>query len=333
MTPGARGGPEGVLARGTDQLGLLRILLVVGVALLLAIAAGVRGGLPASAGDPGTAGTLFQMTNQDRTSNGLGALAFNSNLGSIATGQPSGNCGGVTGRSEDMINRNYFSHQIPPCNAYVWQVFNLGAYSAAGENIGWNNYPPAQSVGQVNTAFMSSPEHRANILGDYTQMGAGAWAATGPWSGGGGSYNGVIMYTEIFIKGAGGGPPPPPPPPRPPPPPPPHRGGGGGGGGPVAVVPPPAAAAPTPTPSPSPSLCSLPSQLGEADRNSPAPPLTSDGGQPPCPSPHIDEATPSPSGAAAGATGKEVVGAERETARQGLLESVIDRVLRLFLNV
>jgi len=56
-------------------------------------------------------------------------------------------------------------------------------------------------VGQVNTAFMNSPDHRANILGDYTAMGTGAWAATGPWSGAGGSYNGVIMYTEIFIKG------------------------------------------------------------------------------------------------------------------------------------
>jgi hypothetical protein len=62
--------------------------------------------------------------------------------------------------------------------------------------------------------------------------------------------------------------------------------------------------------------------------------LTSDGGQPPCPSPHLEEATPSAGGAVgAGSGGKEVVGAERETARQGLLESVVDRVLRLFLNV
>jgi uncharacterized protein YkwD len=317
---------------------VLRIILVVAVALLMAVVAGARVGLPALAGDPGTSGTLFQLTNQDRASNGLGALAFNNNLHSIATNQPSGNCGGVNGRSADMINRNYFSHQIPPCGSYVWQVFNLGSFTAAGENIGWNNYPPDQSVQQVNTAFMNSPEHRANILGDYTQIGTGAWAATGPWSGAGGSYDGVIMYTEIFIKTAGGGGPPPPPPPPPPPRPRPtggggsggsSGGGGSGGGGPVAVVPPPAA----PSPSPSPSMCALPSQLGEADRNSPAPPLTSDGGQPPCPSPHIDESTPSPNGGTAGATGKEVLGAERETARQGLLESVIDRVLRLFLNV
>jgi uncharacterized protein YkwD len=331
LTPGARVGPEGVLARGTDPLGLLRVILVIAVAAALAVALGVRGGLPASAGDPGTAGQLFQLTNQDRASNGLGALAFNNNLGSIATSAGGGNCGGTPisdGRSADMINRNYFSHQIPPCGQYVWQVFNLGGFSAAGENIGWNNYPPDQSVGQVNTAFMNSPEHRANILGDYNQMGTGAWAATGPWSGGGGSYNGVIMYTEIFIKGGGGSPPPPPPPPRPPRPRPTAPPSGGGGG--TTAPPPPA---PVAVPSPSPSLCSLPTNLGEADRNSPAPALAPDGGQPPCPSPQVDQSSPSPSGGAAGATGKEVLGAERETARQGLLESVIDRVLRLFLNV
>ena len=61
--------------------------------------------------------------------------------------------------------------------------------------------------------------------------------------------------------------------------------------------------------------------------------MTADGGQPPCPSPNPDNG-PSPVPAAPGALGHEVVaGAERETAHQGLLESVIDRVLRLFLNV
>ncbi len=332
MTPGARVGRDAV-PTGTNRVGAVRVALVVAVAAVVAVAGGVRAGLPAWAGDPGTEQQLFQLTNQDRTSNGLGSLSFNSNLGSIATNQPNGNCGGVIGRSEDMINRNYFSHQIPPCGQYVWNVFNLGSYTAAGENIGWNNYPPDQSVGQVNTAFMNSPDHRANILGNYTQMGTGAWAATGAWTGGGGSYNGVIMYTEIFIKtaaGGGGAPPPPPPPP-------PVRrsgggatgggGGGGGGGGPVAVAPP----APAPAPSPSPSLCSLPTNLGEADRNSPAPALGSDGGQPPCPSPHVEEASPTPSGTAGASN--EVVGADRETAPQGLLESVVDRVLRLFLNV
>ena len=152
-------------------LRLLTAVAFVGVALGTAA--------PASAGDPGNARTLFDLTNQDRTSNGLGALAYNGTLSSIATSAHAGSCGGPNGRSQDMIDRNYFSHQIPPCGSYVWQVFNLGAYTAAGENIGWNNYPPPQSVGQINTAFMNSPEHRANILGNYNQLGTGAWAATG----------------------------------------------------------------------------------------------------------------------------------------------------------
>ena len=72
-------------------------------------------------------------------------------------------------------------------------------------------------MGQINTAFMNSPEHRANILGNYNQLGTGAWAATGSWSGGGSSVNGAIMYTEIFINAPRAGAPPPPPPPPPPP--------------------------------------------------------------------------------------------------------------------
>jgi uncharacterized protein YkwD len=316
LTSAAGAGTETVLIRHRGARARVRVALVAVIAVIVPVGASWRTIQQASAGDPGTAQTLFALTNQDRTSNGLGALAWNPTLGSIATSQRSGNCGGVNGRSQDMIERNYFAHQIPPCGAYVWNVFSLGAYSAAGENIGWNNYPPGQSVGQINTAFMNSPDHRANILGKFNQMGTGAWAATGPWQGN----NGVIMYTEIFVNGPGG-PAPPPPAPRPPAP---SRPGGT-----VAAAP----APPPPVPSPSPSFCPVPTEIGEADRNSPAPPLTSDGGQPPCPSPVPDNG-PSPVPVAAGSVGHEVVtGAERETARQGLLESVIDRVLRLFLNV
>ncbi|HEV1997860.1 MAG TPA: CAP domain-containing protein [Candidatus Dormibacteraeota bacterium] len=388
----------------------------VGLRLLTAAAffvaaAGV--GETAHAGDPGNAYTLFQLTNQDRTSNGLGALGYSASLSSIAT-SARGGCGGVNGRSRDMIERNYFAHQIPPCGQYVWQVFNLGAFTAAGENIGWNNYPAGQSVNQINTAFMNSPEHKANILGGYNQMGTGAWAATGPWSGAGGPYNGVIMYTEIFINSPGGGGPPPPPPPPPSRPPPISRpptggggtppGGGGGtppGGGSVPVPAPSqsATAAPSPSPSPIPT-CPVATDIGEADRNSPAPTLAPDGGAAPCPIPNLVGPAPSAGPASASVTGSidagsdlltvsapgriavgdtvtipgagaaagdlvahvvsirgktitldadassgakdaavrvrapaEVLGAEREASHRGILETVVDQVLRLFLNV
>ncbi|MDP9326548.1 MAG: hypothetical protein M3O87_08475, partial [Candidatus Dormibacteraeota bacterium] len=93
-------------------------------------------------------------------------------------------------------------------------------------------------------------------------------------------------------------------------------------------------APPPPSPSPSPSTCRVPVEIGEADRNSPAPSLAPDGGQPPCPSPNLNGAgtSPSPVGGAQGVTA-EVQGADREATSRGLLETVVDQVLRLFLNV
>ncbi|MFN2465842.1 MAG: hypothetical protein ABR598_06185, partial [Candidatus Dormibacteria bacterium] len=201
--------------------------------------------------------------------------------------------------------------------------------------------------------------------------------------------------------------------PPPPPPPavrqyiPPSAPSGGGGGG---AAPPPAsqdttqpAAVPVEVPSPTPSIptCPVPTEIGEADRTSPAPTLASDGGPAPCPTPNLVGAGPSAGPApsisvtgsidsgsrvvrvsavagmavgdllsvagagadgadltgrvtaisgnrvtletVAGATVKdakvvdqpvgEVAGTDREATRRGILETVVDQVLRLFLNV
>lgn len=169
------------------------------------------GAMPAQAAgfDPNAAEQqLFTLINQDRAQNGLGPLVQNPTLFNIARGAPHQVCGGgltFHGRAQDMIERGYFSHQIPSCNLYVWPILDSYGvqYSSAGENIGWNtDSPQATSTANMNTAFMNSAGHRANILGSYNQVGLGAWAAPGPWSdGSGGPYNGVIMYVEIFING------------------------------------------------------------------------------------------------------------------------------------
>jgi uncharacterized protein YkwD len=157
---------------------------------------------------------LINDINQDRAQHGLAALTVNPTLSSIARDAPHHVCGGgqtLHGRSQDMIERNYFSHQIPPCSQYVWPIMqSYGVtFTAAGENIGWNTYyPQSTSVDQMNTAFMKSPPHRANIMGAYNEVGVGAVAATGPWTYNGTSYSGVVMYTEIFAKGSVTGPPP-----------------------------------------------------------------------------------------------------------------------------
>src|SRR5690348_7464367 len=119
---------------------------------------------------------LFSLINQDRTQNGLAPLVANPTIFNIARGAPhqvSGNGQTFNGRAEDMIERQYFAHQIPPCNQYVWPV--LTSYgiqsSSVGENIAWNTYSPqATSVDQANTSFMNSAPHRANILGNYNQV-------------------------------------------------------------------------------------------------------------------------------------------------------------------
>ena len=165
-------------------------------------------------------GALFSLTNQDRASNGVRSLGGNGTLGGIGEGSRYNGCGfPVNGRSVDMIQRNYFAHPILNCGGRLvfsmMQAFGV-RYQSAGENIGWNTYGDAgTAASQINSAFMNSPDHRANILnGNFTALGIGsANSGSAAWSGGGGSYTGVWMFSEEFAQLAGSPPPPPPPPP------------------------------------------------------------------------------------------------------------------------
>ena len=179
-------------------------VVVIAVAVGLAMAAWIGTPTPAkAAGFDASAAEqqLFNLTNQDRAANGLPPLVFSTNLGNIARAGNAAVCGTIVhGRSQDMIERGYFSHQIPSCNQDVGTAMaNAGVQlSSWGENIAWNNYSPqSTAVNQANSAFMGSAGHRANILGNYNQVGIGAAMAPGSWNG----YNGVIMLTEVFING------------------------------------------------------------------------------------------------------------------------------------
>jgi len=147
---------------------------------------------------------FVDLLNADRAASGLPPLVVNSTLSRLARDGQMSVCGQtVRGRSQDMIDRNYFSHQAPPCGAYVWPAMSAAgvSYTGAGENIGWNNYPAATTVDEMERVLINSPGHRANILGDFNQVGVGIAEASGPWTGGGGSFGGVVMYTQIFAKG------------------------------------------------------------------------------------------------------------------------------------
>ncbi|HEX8939207.1 MAG TPA: CAP domain-containing protein [Candidatus Limnocylindrales bacterium] len=136
----------------------------------------------ANAFSPADEAQLFTLTNQARAAAGLRALASDSFLVGIARW-----------RSQDMIVRGYFSHNIPPSGETVFDVLQQKGYcfKVAGENIGTNTYPDDIATEAIQQAFMASSGHRANILGSaWTVMGIGAYKGA----------SGNHMWTVIFAQ-------------------------------------------------------------------------------------------------------------------------------------
>jgi uncharacterized protein YkwD len=118
---------------------------------------------PPVSGVGGAAGVEFSLVNQDRAANGVASLAYSAALARVAQY-----------RAQDMLNRNYFSHYDPATGQLAFaQLLRLWGipYSTAGENIAWSTDP---SMAAINTMFMNSPDHRANIQkAGYHRMGIG----------------------------------------------------------------------------------------------------------------------------------------------------------------
>jgi uncharacterized protein YkwD len=132
---------------------------------------------PPVSGVGGAAGVQFSLVNQDRAANGVAPLAYSASLARVAQY-----------RAQDMLNRNYFSHYDPSTGQLAFvQLLHLWGipYATAGENIAWSTDP---SMAGINTMFMNSPEHRANILnGAYHRAGLGV------------AGNGAkVMVVEVF---------------------------------------------------------------------------------------------------------------------------------------
>jgi uncharacterized protein YkwD len=112
---------------------------------------------PRPAPPPVTIGSAQQaMINQDRAANGLGPLTWSSCLYNVAAGN-----------ANRMAAQGYISHTNGPS-----VDLNCGLGRQAGENVGW--WSKGVNDSQINTMFMNSPEHRANILGPYHYV-ATAW--------------------------------------------------------------------------------------------------------------------------------------------------------------
>lgn len=120
---------------------------------------------------------VVRLVNVQRVNNGLQPLTQNWELSRVARY-----------KSQDMINKNYFSHISPVYGSPFTMMENFGIhFTAAGENIAMGQKTPAE----VMTAWMNSPGHRANILSpSYTQIGVGLAKTS----------SGVPYWTQEFIK-------------------------------------------------------------------------------------------------------------------------------------
>ncbi len=103
--------------------------------------------------------TQQALINQGRARHGLGPLTWSSCLYNVARSQAA-----------------YLATPGVPFQHYGGVQQDLACHlgTQVSENIGW--WSGGINDSQLNTMFMNSPEHKANILGPYTYV-ATAWAA------------------------------------------------------------------------------------------------------------------------------------------------------------
>jgi len=111
---------------------------------------------PALAATPSQSSAISQSAllsdlNRDRRAHGLASLRLNTRLASAALN-----------KGRDMVTADYWSH-YSPSGKTPWQFIAASGYRyrAAGENLAYGFV----SAADVDTAWMASPSHRANILG------------------------------------------------------------------------------------------------------------------------------------------------------------------------
>ncbi len=140
------------------MLALLSILVVtvkiVGVSLVAFTPA------TTSYAAPITIENVVSLANKDRVANGLGELKTSSLLSRAAQN-----------KANDMLARQYFAHNTPDGQTPWTFIKAVGySYTTAGENLAID-FTQAENI---QTAWMNSPGHRANILNNnFTEIGIG----------------------------------------------------------------------------------------------------------------------------------------------------------------
>jgi uncharacterized protein YkwD len=137
----------------------IAVLAAVGAALAVAACAPLKSGPPGiSFGNAHPqAQELYYLVNSERAARGLGPVGWHDQLGGLAQDW-----------SEHMAGTGDYSHQN--LNAVLGNPAFAG-FSGLAENI--IHAGCGISAGALHQAWMSSPLHAANILGNYNAIGIG----------------------------------------------------------------------------------------------------------------------------------------------------------------
>lgn len=119
---------------------------------------------------------VLRLVNVERSKAGLSPLKMSSELSNVARM-----------KSQDMADKNYFSHTSPTYGSPFDMMKKFGInYTAAGENIA-KGYNSAEAV---MNGWMNSPGHKANILSSkFGTLGVGYV-----------NKNGTTYWTQMFTN-------------------------------------------------------------------------------------------------------------------------------------
>lgn len=156
--------------------------------LLLAVVFALTAAAPASATTLSNSTyrwRLFLEINQVRRDHGLRALHIAPGLRAAAQNH-----------SNDMVNRDYFSHTSPTGSTLYRRIVNSGftTYGSwgAGENLAWGTGTIGSPRSTVRM-WLASPEHRANLLSR-----SWGWVGVGRRSGRFLGHSGAVVWTVDF---------------------------------------------------------------------------------------------------------------------------------------
>lgn len=110
-----------------------------------------------------SASALLQQTNMERQHNKEPALTLNQKLSQAAQA-----------KADDMAARDYWAHNTPD-GKQPWSFVQQSGYQyySVGENLAHGFSDSREAV----LAWLNSPQHRKNVLGDYRDVGFGIASA------------------------------------------------------------------------------------------------------------------------------------------------------------